>query len=140
MLGIIITSAIVTLLSIGVLILSRNKKSEWKILPIVLIIISVAFGLLFCPLVFVNDHQDVIELKNYDVIKAKNGLILDLVNTDFSSGYPEGNLRKFNSYRAVTEYSDSTKFFVVIEKSFYGINLITEYTWSNPPYDKFNKE
>jgi len=49
-------------------------------------------------------------------------------------------LFKYNTYRAVTEFNDSTKIFEGVERGFYGNVLVRFYVWSNPPYTYYNKE
>jgi len=77
------------------------------------------------------------EVKNCQVIKAPEAIIIDLTNANVNAW---SKLVKYNSYRAVTEFGDSTKIFEANEKSFYNTSIVKYYVWSNPPYKYYNRE
>ena len=79
-----------------------------------------------------------VELTNYGIIKSDNAVVIDLTNSSYKDEY--NPLRIFNTYDMVTSFSDSTKFFMEHRKSFYGVNVYSYVTWSNPPYKNFNRK
>lgn len=141
MLTLILISSFIVLFGIYVLILTAHNKEHFYNLRVVIIIIAIAFcffGLILLPSL-VTDHTEVTQLENCKIIKADNCIILDVSNTKNESAF-DNNLIKFSSYDIVSSFSDSTKFYINIQKSFYNINLFSYYTWSKPPYNIFYKE
>jgi hypothetical protein len=78
------------------------------------------------------------EIVNPQILRSSDAIIIDLTNSPNYKGY--NSLMKFNSYKAVMEFGDSTKIFFLADKSFYGGSLNRKIVWSNPPYKYFNKE
>lgn len=117
-----------------------NRKFGSTILGplfVIVMVIMTVVGLVTVPLVKVYKFEYK-ELSNYQVIKSPDAVIIDLTNSNAKTGYYK--LVKFNTYRAVMEFGDSTKIFEKIEKGFYGDVLYRSYVWSNPPYKYFNRE
>lgn len=106
---------------------------------IVLLLVSTIFGLIMIPLVrtYKIDYR---EITNYQILKSEDAVVIDLTNSNAKISDLSNKLIKYNSYRAVTEFQDSTKIFERIERAFYGNAVLRTYTWSNPPYKFFNQE
>jgi hypothetical protein len=83
-------------------------------------------------------ETEYVELTNYGIVKSKNAVVIDLSNSSYRDDY--NPLRIFNTYDMVTSFNDSTKFFMEHRKSFYGFNVYSTVTWSNPPYTNFNRK
>lgn len=106
---------------------------------IVVLLVSFIFGIVAIPLLrtYKVEYR---EIGNYQVLKAPDAVIVDLTNSNAKISDFSNKLLKFNSYRAVTEFNDSTKIFEGIERGFYGDALLRFYVWSNPPYKFYNRE
>ena len=74
---------------------------------------------------------------NAEVIFNENAVIMDLANSP-QAKYQ--TLFKLDKYKSVMEIGDSTRFFMKLEKSFYGAILTRDLVWSNPPYNIYNFE
>jgi len=106
---------------------------------IVFVLVSLIFGLIMIPLVrsYKIEYR---EITNYQILKSNDAVIVDLTNSNAKISDLSNKLIKYNSYRAVTEFQDSTKIFERIERAFYGNAVLRTYTWSNPPYKFYNRE
>lgn len=106
---------------------------------VVFLLVSLIFGLVLIPLVrtYKVEYR---EISNYQVLKSPDAIIIDLTNSTAKVSNYSNKLLKYNTYRAVTEFGDSTKIFEGVERGFYGTNLLRFYVWSNPPYKFFNRE
>lgn len=71
------------------------------------------------------------------MIKGDDEIVIDLIN---SPQKEYNRLFIFDKYKSVTEINDSTKFYIVKEKSLYGINMNNYVVWSNPLYEIYNKQ
>jgi len=98
---------------------------------------SFIFGLLLIPLT-ITYKVEYREIINYQFFKASDVIIVDISNSTIKNRGDK--LFKYNTYRAVTEFNDSTKIFEGVERGFYGNVLVRFYVWSNPPYTYYNKE
>jgi hypothetical protein len=105
---------------------------------IVALLVSVIFGLVVIPLLR-TVNTEYVEMHNCIILKSKDAVIIDLTNSPDSWTTFE-NLKKFNTYKAVMEFSDSTKIFREIDRSFYHVPVNNRVVWSNPPYKDFYKE
>lgn len=143
----IVASAIFLISLIGILFVNtycKNHKEKFGntwLGPIfvVFLLVSFIFGLIMIPLVK-NYKVDYREITNYQILKSEDAVIVDLTNSNAKISDLSNKLIKYNSYRAVTEFQDSTKIFERIERAFYGNAVLRTYTWSNPPYKYFNRE
>jgi hypothetical protein len=139
-----IIALILTVLSIvGIVLVDRfaNKAfgSTWLgPIFVVVLLVSVIFGLGLLPCVRPLSSEHV-EMHNCIILKSKDAVIIDLTNSPDNWTTFE-NLKKFNTYKAVTEFSDSTKIFREIERSFYNVPVYNRVVWSNPPYKDFYRE
>jgi hypothetical protein len=106
--------------------------------PICVLLFATSFvsGLVLIPLLrpYKVEYK---EITNYQILKSNNAIVIDLTN---SNAKMSDKLIKYNSYRAVTEFGDSTKVFEGIERGFYGDVLLRFYVWTNPPYNFYNRE
>ena len=105
---------------------------------VVVLIVSVVFGLGLLPCVRPLSTEHV-EMRNCIKLKSSDAVIIDLTNSPDNWTTFE-NLKKFNTYKAVTEFSDSTKIFREIERSLYRVPVYNRVVWSNPPYKDFYRE
>lgn len=143
----IISLSLFLLSIVGIILVSnyitkRGKKfgNTWiGPICIVILFITIVFGLVSIPLLCTY-RVEYKEIVNYQVLKSPDAIIVDLTNSNAKLNDFSNNLLKYNTYRAVTEFSDSTKIFEGIERAFYGDVLRRFYVWSNPPYNFFNKE
>jgi hypothetical protein len=132
----------VGILIINAYVTKRGKKFEniW-IGPICIFVLSISavFGLIALPLLrtYRTEYKEIV---NYQVLKSPDAIIVDLTNSNAKMNELNNKLIKYNSYRVVTEFTDSTKIFEGIERAFYGDALRRFYVWSNPPYKFFNYE
>lgn len=121
---------------IGMFIVKAIKKDLDNVMGLVCGIIAVVVGiggLIIIPMVSLAKTEK-IEITNHLIIKNSVAVVLDLTNSpEYESIY--NILVKFDTYKAVTEIGDSTKYFILRKKSFYGIEINKEVVWSNPPYD-----
>jgi len=144
MLFFLISSGIVCLCLLGIILtknycLKNNKKfGSTYSGPIFVVVgaIMAIVGLFFVPLLR-TVKVEYKEVENCQIVKAPEAIIVDLTNANIKTWY---KLVKFNSYRAVTEFGDSTKIFEANEKSFYNASMNKSYVWSNPPYKYYNRE
>jgi hypothetical protein len=105
---------------------------------VVVLLVSVIFGLGLLPCVR-TVRTEYVEMHNCIVLKSTDAIIIDLTNSPDNWTTFE-NLKKFNTYKAVTEFSDSTKIFREIDRSFYNVPVNNRVVWSNPPYKDFFRE
>jgi len=105
---------------------------------IVVLLVSVIFGLVLIPLLR-TVNTEYVEMHNCIILKSNDAVIIDLTNSPDSWTTFE-TLKKFNTYKAVMEFSDSTKIFREIDRSFYHVPVNNRVVWSNPPYKDFYKE
>lgn len=137
---IVAVSLLLFFLSVAIItyrnILKRDNSDGWGLFAWVIGIVSLVFGLIVLPLTLI-DHKQYQEISNCQVLESGEAIILDMTN---SPNKPWNELKKFNSYRAVTNIGDSTKFFEEKHKSFYGVTVNSYIVWSNPPYREYNRE
>jgi hypothetical protein len=118
----------------------KNFGDTWKgPICVLTLLVSLVIGLVAIPLLrtYKIEYKEII---NYQILKSPDAIVIDLTNSNSDISDFSNNLIKYNSYRAVTEFSDSTKIFERIERSFYGNTLFQSWVWSNPPYKYFNQE
>ena len=126
------------------LILTKNLSNK-KILDtwlgsicLFILIMSTVIGLGF-GVAFNVVKTEYKEMNDCIVNKSPNSIIIDLSDSPQKRNCFE-SFKKFNSHKAVTEFSDSTKIFLEIQKSLYNIRVYNNIVWTNPPYKNFNKE
>ena len=135
---IIIISGVVAALSIlGVAIAKRlSPKRFWNnhIGPICLIafFVSLIFGLILLP-ALEPVSKKYVEITNHQGFISRNGIVVYLPDS-------ETKFVKFDSYKAVTSFRDSTKIFEEQEKIYYNVTVYSHIEWSNPPYTTYNPE
>lgn len=141
--AVLIISLCLICIGTSILIATQRKKEMYLDLRIATWVITLAiafFGVFLLPLLG-TDHEHIKEIKNYSIIKSENAIVIDLANSGLSSGFSYiDELKKFNTYNAITNFSDSTKYFIVYKKSFYNLTIDKYIVWSNPPYANFKKE
>ncbi len=124
------------------LVNARRGKEFWDtwLGPFFVVVLLVSFivGLVAIPLLrtYKVEYR---EITNYQILKSSDAIIIDLTNSNAKIS-DFNNLIRYNSYRAVTDFSDSTKVFERMRKGFYGDVIIRSYVWSNPPYKFYNQE
>jgi hypothetical protein len=134
--------SIVGIIFVNKYISKRGKKfGDTWLGPVCAVILGVSFifGLAAIPLLRTY-RVEYREIVNYQVLKASDAVIVDLTNSNAKISNYSNKLLKYNTYRAVTEFNDSTKIFEGIERGFYGDALLRFYVWSNPPYKFYNRE
>jgi energy-coupling factor transporter transmembrane protein EcfT len=134
--------SLVGILLVNNYIAKRGKKfgSTWMgPIFVVVLLVTIVFGLVALPLLRAY-RVEYREIVNYQVLKSSDAIVIDLTNSNAKVSDLSNKLIKYNSYRAVTEFQDSTKIFERIERAFYGDVLYRTYAWSNPPYQFFNRE
>lgn len=136
-------SSFLVILGILILVLTQREKERYLNLRVCTWVIGIAFaffGIFLLPFL-VKTHEKVIEIQNYNIIKSKNAIVVDLTNSKLITSFSYINeLKKFDTYDAVTNFSDSTKFYIVYEKSFYNVTGNKYIAWSNPPYTNLKIE
>ena len=101
--------------------------------------LTALFGLIMIPSLKPIKTENTEITKGIIFFKYPEAIIIDLSNSP-DGKYFEQKFIKFNSYKSVTEFSDSTKFFRQTERSFYNLPTGNNVVWSNPPYKDFYKE
>jgi hypothetical protein len=107
-------------------------------ISVIVLVVDLIFGLALIPSIRVV-KTEYAEMHNCIILKSRDAVIIDLTNSPDNWTTFE-NLKKFNTYKAVTEFSDSTKIFREISKSFYNFSVYNQVVWSNPPYKDFYRE
>jgi hypothetical protein len=143
----IVALSIVILSIMGILLTERyiakhgKKFGDTWIGPacVFFLLVGIIGGLIMIPLLrtYTTENREIV---NYQVLKSSDAIIVDLTNSDAKVSNLSNKLLKFNTYRAVTEFGDSTKIFEVCERSFYRAVMYRYYVWSNPPYKFYNRE
>lgn len=134
--------SLVGILLVNNYIAKRGKSfgSTWMgPICVVILLVSFIFGLVAIPL-FRTYRVEYREVTNYQILKSSDAIVIDLTNSNAKVSNFSNKLLKYNSYRAVTDFGDSTKVFEGIERGFYGDALLRFYVWSNPPYKFYNRE
>jgi len=135
---IFIISLSVFLLCIISFIIHKRKKlnvldTVIGFFTILIFIVSLLFGLIIFSCVL-SDHEDIKLIENYEILKGTNTLVLDFCI------YGENHIKEFDDHKAYVEIGDSTRFYYVIQRSFYGCNTGHYVIWRNPPYKNLNLE
>jgi len=135
---IFIISLAVLIISIIILIVYKIKKLDFfeSILGVsafICICVSIMFGFIVLPLL-VEDKIEKQLIEEYEVIKGKNAIILDFSIDN------KNLIKEYDSHKAYMEIGDSTRFYFITYKSFYGNNLRHDVIWRNPPYENLNLE
>jgi hypothetical protein len=125
----VVISGIVVILA--ALYLRKKGASIWA--PVLILIFGIA-GLLMVPLL-VPVKTERIEIIDYVLVRSSESVILDLDNFKYAK---YDRFHAFDSYKAVTEINDSTKFYLIRDKTFYQAPISSYNAWSNPPYDQYN--
>lgn len=116
-----------------------SKNPVISTICIMCLLVSGVFGLGVIPIT--TPYKTTCEqIYGYNIIKSSDAIILDLTNSSIHKLYKTMPLIKYSSYSIVTSYSDSTRFYLKHEKSFYGVSLDKYIVWSNPPYSQYNNE
>lgn len=117
--------------------MKKDLDGLWSV-SLVVGIFSALIGLLLVPSL-ATDHYEYVDITSDVQVSITESMIaVDLSGCDQSS-YTM-NSKIFNSYKAVTEFNDSTKIYFKIGKSFYGGTQSRKVLWSNYPYEKYNGE
>ena len=101
---------------------------------LIVMVFTIVIAIVVVPLA-THDHYEYIEIENATVIRTENSVVIDLVNSE-QNIYP--SLFKFDRYQSVMDINDSTKYYLRISKSFYGVTQNSQVLWINPPYEIYN--
>jgi hypothetical protein len=131
---IFIISIVMFIVSILILIRYKIKKldptdSIVGNLSIAGIVVSVIIGFIIYPLAVelkVEEHL----IEDYEVIRGTHTLILDFQING------EDKIKAYDDHKSYVEIGDSTRFYLINHKAFYGNNVRYSVIWRNPPYDK----
>jgi hypothetical protein len=115
------------------------------LLPILIlgIIFVTLFGLIIFPITLTCESKtEIKELNQYEYTLLSTDKEIVLETRELQHKYPVtlNSHYGFNSYKAVTEYNENTKFYLKSYKSFYGVVTERIIVWSNPPYEIYFTE
>ncbi len=141
----IISVAIVLLLGIALLWRTDFFRSDLNDDSVIVLIVFF-FALVVCGILvpLLKDYKtDYIELTNYKILKNEHSLVLDLSESseainNLSLRYSSAKI--FRDHELVETPTDSIKFFLEKQKSFYGLTMSTQIVWSKYPFNTYHRE
>lgn len=137
----LVSAVFLTLCVIGTILYRDKPDAASWFGTITIAILLFCFGIIPGLMSIQKYTYKEISQEKYTVITNKDLVIIQLKTTiDDGWNAKINEFVKFGSYNIVTQFSDSTKFFIKFDKSFYGITLDKFIVWSNPPYTEYFAE
>jgi hypothetical protein len=128
-----ISLIIVFICTVLLLVFRKTKFENILNVLLALMIVTIIFGLLVLPMA-VPYKRESIEISDYKLIRGN-----DYVALFYFDDNDDSRLVMYDSYKTSKSINDSTKFFILKSKSYYGFIITKQILWSNYPYTKMNK-